>query len=30
MFSVASNLDDELRLAGMEMDEVFGSCDDQE
>jgi len=30
MFSVASNFDDELpaRLAGMEVDEVFGSCDD--
>jgi collagenase-like PrtC family protease len=30
MFSVASNFDDELpdRLTGMEVDEVFGSCDD--
>jgi hypothetical protein len=30
MFSVASNFDDELpgRLAGMEVDELFGSCDD--
>ncbi|MGA7742097.1 MAG: hypothetical protein ABSF35_21140 [Polyangia bacterium] len=29
MFSVASNFDDELpaRLAGMEVDELFGSCD---
>lgn len=30
MFSVASNFDDELpgRVAGMEVDELFGSCDD--
>src|SRR5512140_3616977 len=30
MFSVASNFDDELpgRLAGLEADELFGSCDD--
>src|SRR5512145_930790 len=30
MFSVASHFDDELpgRVAGMEVDELFGSCDD--
>jgi len=30
MFSVASNFDDDLtgRLTGMEVDELFGSCDD--